>query len=80
MTTEQSARYRAIREKRNILRDRYGGLMTLTQLSEEIGYKDVRFAKKWAQEVQLECVQIGRSVRYDTDHLAKILVDRRVVA
>lgn len=54
--------------------------MTLTQLSEEIGYKDVRFAKKWANEVNLNMVQIGKSVRYDTDHLARILVDRRVIA
>lgn len=72
-------RYKAIREKRNILRERYAGLMTLKQLSEEIGYKDVRFAKKWAQDVDLKMVQIGKSVRYDTDHLARILVDRRII-
>lgn len=80
MTSEESARYKEIREKRNVLRGLYGGLMTLTELSREIGYKDMRFAKTWAREVGLKCVQIGRSVRYDTDDLAKKLVDRSFCA
>ncbi|MCD8376771.1 MAG: hypothetical protein LUD69_07485 [Oscillospiraceae bacterium] len=75
-----NAHYREIAEKRRILRQEYGGLMTVSELGREVGYKDSRDARRWAQEVGLEPVQMGRKVKYDVDQLAKIIVMRRGMA
>lgn len=66
-----------IDEKRRILRREYGGMMTVTQLQKEIGYRDAAHAKQWAESVGLDRIQIGRMKKYDTDQLARILVNAR---
>lgn len=70
-----AAIYNEIREKRNILRDLYGGMMTLADLSRELGMKP-EDAKDWAMEQGL-CIQLGKRLKVETDMLAKFIVQRR---
>ncbi len=72
---------RAIAEKRRILRSEYGGMMTLRQLCRELGYASSQAARTWARNHSLEGVLMGtgqrKSVRYETDIVAKVIVDGR---
>lgn len=72
--------YQEIKEKRNILRDRYGGMMTLADLKKELGYSDPKSAKNVVQALGIPPTIIGRFKKYDTDIVAKALVDRRGMA
>ncbi len=65
----------AIREKQQTLRRIYGGMMTLKDLADELGYRDEKSARKWVKEVQLQATLIGRRKRYDTDTVAKKLTE-----
>lgn len=67
----------AIAEKRRILRHEYGGMMTLQDLTQELGFASTNSARKWVQDVALDHTRIGSRIRYDTDLVAKILVQRR---
>lgn len=80
MTREKSLYYREARKKADILRDRYGGMMTATDLARELGYKDMRSAKEWAALHELPQAQVGRRKKYDTDQVAKALVSQRGMA
>lgn len=71
------AYYKDVNEKRKILRDIYGGMMTLRQLSKELSYGSDNSTRKWVREHALEGVKMGKSVRYETDQVAKIIVDGR---
>lgn len=62
-----------IREKRNILREKYGGMMSLKQLTAELGMKDTRPAKAWAAENGLGN-RVGRYVKYESDMVARQIV------
>ena len=62
-----------IAEKRRIMRGIYGGMMTLAQLTWELGLKDTRAAKAWAIANGIGN-QIGRNIKYDTDTVAKTIV------
>lgn len=66
-----------VREKRNILRDRYGGMMTLVDLMTELGYKSEKSAMRAAIEMGLPQTKIGRSKKFDTDTVARRLVELR---
>lgn len=71
MTTLQSQ----IHEKRNILRNIYGGMMTLADLSRELGMKKDA-ARSWATEQGIG-VRIGSRIKYETDEVARRIVERR---
>lgn len=66
-----------VKEKRAILRDRYGGMMRLRDLKEELGVKDVRTAKAAASSMGVVPTLVGRSKMYDTDLVARRLVELR---
>ena len=68
-----SAIHNAIAAKTRILREEYGGMLSLKQLTRELGLKDTRAAKAWAEEHGIGN-QIGPRVRYDADQIAKALV------
>lgn len=68
-----------VREKRNILRDRYGGMMTLVDLMTELGYKSEKSAMRAALEMNLPQTKVGRSKKFDTDTVARRLVELRGV-
>lgn len=67
----------AIKEKRAILRDRYGGMMSYQDLMDEFGYKSEKSALRAVREMGLEPTKIGRSKKYDTDAVARRLVELR---
>ena len=68
-----SAIYNEIAEKRRTLRSLYGGMMSLTDLTRELGLKDSRVAKAWAVANGIGN-QIGGHVRFETDCVAKVIV------
>lgn len=76
MTPLQAAR----KEKREILRSIYGGMMTLADLSNELGYSNPRSTARWIQETGAPATMVGTRKKYDTDIIARILVDRRGMA
>ena len=66
-----------IREKRNILRDRYGGMMERKDLMIELGYKTEKSAVRAAQEMGILPTRVGKSKKYDTDTVARRLIELR---
>lgn len=64
-----------VEEKRKILRNIYGGAMTLKDLCVELGLNHHQ-AKEWAK-----CRDIGFStgarIKYETDEVAKAIVNAR---
>ena len=68
-----SAIHNEIAEKRRTMRAIYGGMMNLSQLTEELGLKDKRVAKAWAIQNGIGN-QVGRFIKYDTDTVAKTIV------
>lgn len=67
--------YANIAEKRKIMRDLYGGMMTLTDVAKELSSnRDV--ARAWVRSLGLG-VQVGKRVRYETDEVAKAIVQAR---
>lgn len=64
-----------IREKRNILREIYGGMMSQADLGRELGMKPAD-ATNWAREQGIGTL-IGKRFKFETDMVAKVLVQRR---
>ena len=69
--------YQEIAEKRKILRGLYGGMMTLEDLREELGYKSRTSTRAAAEELGLFPTKIGKMKKYETDAVAKRLVELR---
>ncbi len=72
-----SSHYNEIKEKRQILRDIYGGMMTIADLTKELGYGSPKSARAWLSTVGVEAVRVGRGIRYETDQVAKAIVNGR---
>lgn len=70
------ANYRAISEKREMLRGLYHGMMTLADVSRELNV-DKKVARVWLMENQVEGVMVGKRVKYETDQIAKVIVNLR---
>ena len=68
-----AAIYNDIAEKRRTMRAIYGGMMSLTELTHELGLKDKRVAKVWAAQHGLGN-QVGRFIKFETDMVAKEIV------
>ena len=66
-----------VREKRNILRSVYGGMMTMENIKTELGYTSRTSAIAWVKDVGLEGTRVNRGIRYETDLVAKKIVERR---
>lgn len=69
--------YRDVAEKRKILRDIYSGMMTLDDVMTELGYKSQVSARRAVQEMGIVPTQVGRMKKYETDLVAKRLVELR---
>ena len=65
----------SIQEKRNIMRKVYGGMMSLTDLSRELRMKPSA-ARDWAKDKGIGN-QIGSRVKYETDEVARRIVEGR---
>lgn len=72
-----TAIYREVAEKRKILREQYGGMMSLENVKVELGYRSRESALSAAREMGLAPTRIGRMKKYDTDQVAKRLVELR---
>lgn len=69
--------YREIEKKANLLYDRYGGgMMTMTQLAQELNL-DRKVVRVWVREHGLEGVRVGQRIKYETDQVAKAIVNGR---
>lgn len=69
--------YDEIREKRKILRELYGGMMTSQQLMGELGIKSQGTLRRAVQEMSIPVTVVAGRNRYDTDEVAKRLVQLR---
>lgn len=70
-----SSLYEKIRKKSDAMYKRYGGMMTTTDLSKELGVnRDA--AKAWAQSQGIGN-RIGKRVKYETDEVARRIVETR---
>lgn len=67
--------YTNIAEKRKIMREIYGGMMTLTDVARELG-RTREVARVWVRSLGLG-TQIGKRVYYETDEIAKAIVQGR---
>lgn len=67
--------YTDIAEKRKIMRDIYGGMMTLTDVARELSVNR-GVARAWVRGLGLG-TQIGKRVYYETDEIAKAIVQGR---
>ena len=65
-----------IKEKIKVLRADYGGMMNIEQLRQELGLcRNSVYA--WVREHSLEGVKVGRVIKYETDQVARVIVDGR---
>lgn len=69
--------YREIYKKRDDMYARFGGMMTLAQVKEELGVSDDRTARTILQDLGVEPTKLGRIKKYETYLLARALVNRR---
>lgn len=69
--------YREITEKRGILRGIYGGMMSLNDVMKELGYTSPVSARQAVHEMGIVPTQVGRMKKYETDLVAKRLVELR---
>lgn len=70
------AHSREIEKKIKLLRADYGGMMNIEQLRQELGLcRNSVYA--WVREHALEGVKVGRVIKYETDQVARVIVDGR---
>lgn len=70
------AYYKAVEKKTKLLRADYGGMMNIEQLRQELGLcRNSVYA--WVREHALEGVKVGRITKYETDQVARVIVDGR---
>lgn len=70
------AHSREIEKKIKLLRADYGGMMNIEQLRQELGLcRNSVYA--WVREHDLEGVKVGRVIKYETDQVARVIVDGR---
>lgn len=75
----ESALGKAIAEKRRLLYERHGGIMSPVDVAREIGYcPRPSIGDRWAQEHDVPAVRMGPRKRgYETDLVAKAIVQSR---
>ena len=73
---------RAIAEKRRLMYERYGGIMSPTDVAKELGYSPKpSVGDRWAEEHEIPAVRLGPRKRgYETDLIAKAIVQGRGMA
>lgn len=71
------ALYREIAEKRKILREQYGGMMTLKDVQTEFGFNSHHSAQRAIDNMGIPATKVGGRKKYDTDSVAKRLVELR---
>lgn len=69
--------YSEIEKKTKLLREDYGGMMTAKQLMRELGFGSYHTVQDWIRESGLDGVRVGRSVKFETDQVARVIVNAR---
>lgn len=69
--------YDEIREKRKILRSLYGGAMTSRQLMDELGIRTKDTLRRAVRDMGIPVTVVAGRNRYDTDEVARRLVQLR---
>ena len=69
--------YDEIREKRKILRGLYGGSMNNHQLMKELGIKSRDTLRRAVRDMSIPVTVVAGRNRYDTDEVARRLVQLR---
>lgn len=64
-----------VKEKQKILREEYGGMMSMKDLCRELGMTRIT-ARKWAQENGIGNI-VGNRLRFETDEVARLIVNGR---
>lgn len=64
-----------VKEKRKIMYERYGGMMTVTDVSKELGVSR-QGAADWL-EGRVKGCQVGKRIKFETDMVAKAICDIR---
>ena len=74
-----SALNREIAEKRRLMYETHGGIMSPTDIAKEVGYAPrSKNGDRWAQEHNIPAVRMGARKRgYETDLVAKAIVQGR---
>ena len=75
----ESALGKEIAEKRRLLYERHGGIMSPVDVAREMGYyPKPSSGDRWAQEHDVPAVRLGARKRgYETDLVAKAIVQSR---
>lgn len=75
----ESALGKEIAEKRRLLYERHGGIMSPVDVAREMGYcSRASIGDRWAQEHDVPAVRMGPRKRgYETDLVAKAIVQSR---
>nr|DAD64176.1 MAG TPA: hypothetical protein [Caudoviricetes sp.] len=75
----ESALGKEIAEKRRLLYERHGGIMSPVDVAREMGYyPSSSRGDRWAQEHDVPAVRLGARKRgYETDLVAKAIVQSR---
>lgn len=70
------AHSREIEKKIKLLRADYGGMMTIKQLCRELNVcRNSVYA--WVREHNVPGNKVGRIIKYETDQVARVIVDGR---
>lgn len=67
--------YELIQQKAEALFERYGGMMTTTDLCKELGVNP-EAAKAWARDNGIGN-RVGKRIKYETDEVARRIVETR---
>lgn len=68
----------ASKQKADVLRSIYGGMMTTSDVTRELGLGSRVSAKAWLIEHRIPGVLIGKRIKYETDAVAAEIVNGRM--
>lgn len=71
------ANYREINALASDFFEKYGGMMTLTQVGRELGVGSRQTAKKFVEDREVPGVAVGERVKYESRLVAKAIVSAR---
>lgn len=71
------ANYREERAVRDDLEKKYGGMMNLSEIREELGRTSGDTAKKWLEKHGVPGILVGVKPRWETKLVAKAIVNSR---
>lgn len=69
--------YQEVKKKTDLLRSDYGGMMSVKDLMHELGFGSHHTVNNWIRDNGVEGVKVGRSVKYETDQVARVIVNAR---